>query len=75
VRLETRKDLLIHAERFHGTVSRVPAERLIVQITVCSWLTYRMTLRVRPRAELCSVDWLLSFLVLVLIGAKVIELS
>ena len=30
VRLETRKDLLIHAERFHGTVSRGPAERLIV---------------------------------------------
>ncbi|KAL5312965.1 hypothetical protein ACEPPN_019391 [Leptodophora sp. 'Broadleaf-Isolate-01'] len=30
VRLKTRKDLLIHAERFHGTVSRGPAERLIV---------------------------------------------
>ncbi|KAH7379041.1 hypothetical protein BKA64DRAFT_698284 [Cadophora sp. MPI-SDFR-AT-0126] len=30
VRLKTRKELLIHAERFHGTVSRVPAERLIV---------------------------------------------
>ena len=30
VRLKTRKDLLIHAERFHGTISRVPAERLIV---------------------------------------------
>merc|ERR1711977_482813 len=34
VRLETRTELLIHAERFHGTVSRVPAERLIVWITV-----------------------------------------
>ncbi|KAH6716363.1 hypothetical protein BKA61DRAFT_603003 [Leptodontidium sp. MPI-SDFR-AT-0119] len=30
VRLKTRKDLLIHAERFHGTVSRGPAERLII---------------------------------------------
>jgi len=30
LRLKTRNDLLIHAERFHGTVSRVPAERLIV---------------------------------------------
>ena len=30
VRLKTRKDLLIHAETFHGTISRVPAERLIV---------------------------------------------
>ncbi|KAH7364031.1 hypothetical protein BKA65DRAFT_522596 [Rhexocercosporidium sp. MPI-PUGE-AT-0058] len=30
MRLKTRKDLLIHAERFHGTVSRVPTERLIV---------------------------------------------
>lgn len=30
VRLKTRIELLIHAERFHGTVSRVPAERLIV---------------------------------------------
>ncbi|KAH6700001.1 hypothetical protein BKA61DRAFT_621455, partial [Leptodontidium sp. MPI-SDFR-AT-0119] len=38
IRLKTRKDLLIHAERFHGTVSRVPAERLIVYIAVCSWL-------------------------------------
>jgi len=30
VRLKTSKDLLIHAERFHGTISRVPAARLIV---------------------------------------------
>ncbi|PVH70549.1 hypothetical protein DL98DRAFT_436838, partial [Cadophora sp. DSE1049] len=30
VRLETRKDLLIYAERFHGTVSRVPAGQLII---------------------------------------------
>jgi hypothetical protein len=30
IRLKTRKELLIHGERFHGTVSRVPAERLIV---------------------------------------------
>jgi hypothetical protein len=30
IRLKTRKDLLIHAERFHGIVSRVPAERLII---------------------------------------------
>ncbi|CZS92472.1 uncharacterized protein RAG0_03051 [Rhynchosporium agropyri] len=30
VRLKTRKDLLIHAERSHGTVSRGPAERMIV---------------------------------------------
>jgi len=30
MRLETRKELLIHAKRFHGTVSRVPAKRLIV---------------------------------------------
>ena len=30
VRLKTRKDLLIHAETFHGTISRVPAERLFV---------------------------------------------
>jgi hypothetical protein len=29
VRLEDRVQLLIHAERFHGTVSRGPAERLI----------------------------------------------
>ena len=29
VRLKTKQDLLIHAETFHGTVSRVPAERLI----------------------------------------------
>jgi hypothetical protein len=29
VRLEDRVKLLIHAERFHGTVSRGPAERLI----------------------------------------------
>jgi hypothetical protein len=34
VKLEHRIDLLIHAERFHGTVSRGPAERLIAQ--VCS---------------------------------------
>ena len=31
VRLKTRKDLLIHAERFHGTVSRGLAERMIVK--------------------------------------------
>lgn len=30
IRLKTRKDLLIHAERFHGTVSRGSAERMIV---------------------------------------------
>jgi len=30
VPLNSIKELLIHAERFHGTVSRVPAERLIV---------------------------------------------
>ncbi|PVH71196.1 hypothetical protein DL98DRAFT_435646, partial [Cadophora sp. DSE1049] len=30
IRLKTRKDLLIHVERYHGTVSRVRAERLIV---------------------------------------------
>ena len=30
VRPKTRKDLLIHAERLRGTVSRVPAERPIV---------------------------------------------
>jgi hypothetical protein len=29
VRLEDRVQLLVHAERFHGTVSRGPAERLI----------------------------------------------
>ena len=29
IRLKTRKDLLIHVERFHGTVSRLAAERLI----------------------------------------------
>ncbi|KAH6714545.1 hypothetical protein BKA61DRAFT_445857, partial [Leptodontidium sp. MPI-SDFR-AT-0119] len=29
IRLKTRKDLLIYAERFHGTVSRGPAKRLI----------------------------------------------
>ncbi|KAL5325401.1 hypothetical protein ACEPPN_006526 [Leptodophora sp. 'Broadleaf-Isolate-01'] len=29
VRLKDRQELLVHAERFHGTVSRVPAKRLL----------------------------------------------
>lgn len=29
VRLENRLELLVHAERLHGTISRIPAERLI----------------------------------------------
>lgn len=33
IRMEHRIALLIHAERFHGTVSRGPAERLIAQIS------------------------------------------
>ena len=33
IRIEHRITLLIHAERFHGTVSRGPAERLVVQIS------------------------------------------
>ena len=33
IRMEHRIALLVHAERFHGTVSRGPAERLVRQIS------------------------------------------
>ena len=32
IRMEQKIALLFYAERFHGTVSRVPAERLVAQV-------------------------------------------